>query len=147
MDARAKGRVVVGVDGSESALRALEWAAEEARVRGVGLFVVTCWQFPALVAAGPFQAPIAAEMLEEGARETLDATVERALGPEDERDDVLAEVREGPAPLRLVELSEHAVMVVVGSRGRGGFAGLLLGSVSQHLAGHARCPVVIVHGR
>lgn len=146
VDEQAKGRIVVGVDGSEGSLRALQWAAEEARVRAVGMLVVTCWQFPALVAAGPFQPPIAAEMLEEDARETLETTVERALGPEVERDDVLAEVCEGPAPLRLVELSKHAAMVVVGSRGRGGFAGLVLGSVSQHLAGHARCPVVIVHG-
>ncbi len=84
-------------------------------------------------------------MLEDGARTTLQDAVDRALGPEDEHGDVLAEVCEGSASQRLVELSTDAEMLVVGSRGRGGFAGLLLGSVSQHVAEHARCPVVIVH--
>lgn len=150
MREQAKGRIVVGVDGSESALHALEWALEESQLRGRGLLVVTCWTFPALVAPVPFQPPIAAEMLEDGARQTLEATVDRALaacgrGGGVERDDVLVEVCEGPPSLRLVELSKDAEMVVVGSRGRGGFAGLLLGSVSQHVAEQAHCPVVIVH--
>ncbi|HZR12969.1 MAG TPA: universal stress protein [Acidimicrobiia bacterium] len=142
---QAKGRIVVGVDGSDGSVRALAWAAEEARLRGIGLLVVTCWTFPALVAPMPFQPPIAGEMLEDGARTTLQDAVDRALGPEDEHGDVLAEVCEGSASQRLVELSTDAEMLVVGSRGRGGFAGLLLGSVSQHVAEHARCPVVIVH--
>lgn len=147
MQENAKGRIVVGVDGSDGAAHALTWAAEEARLRGVGLLTVTCWQFPALVAPMPFQPPIAAETLEDGARQMLEETVERVLGPDDDRDDVLAQVCEGSPSLRLVELSKHAEMVVVGSRGRGGFAGLLLGSVSQHVAEHGHCPVVIVHGR
>ncbi len=57
---------------------------------------------------------------------------------------VTIEVLDGAPSLRLLDFDRSAAMLVVGSRGRGGFAGLLLGSVSQHLAEHARCPVVIV---
>jgi nucleotide-binding universal stress UspA family protein len=144
MEAEANGRIVVGIDGSEASDRALWWAAEESRLRGLPLLVVTCWTFPALVAPVPFQPPINADVLMGEAQAVSKATVERVLGRDADTLDWESVVVEGPPSLRLVELSRTAAMVVVGSRGRGGFAGLLLGSVSQHLAEHAACPVAVL---
>jgi nucleotide-binding universal stress UspA family protein len=139
----SQGWIVVGVDGSEPSLAALRWAATEAHRRGVGLQVVTCWSYP-MLPWGPYQPPLSSQDFEAEAREVAEATVEKALGPDRTGLDVQVLVREGAASLRLLEFEEAADMIVVGSRGRGGFAGLLLGSVSQHLAEHARCPVVII---
>jgi nucleotide-binding universal stress UspA family protein len=144
MDVEVKGRIVVGVDGSEAADRALFWAAEESRLRKLPLLVVTCWTFPALVAPVPFQPPISMDTLAAQAREVLKAALERVLGRDADALDWEGEVLDGQPSSRLVELSKGAAMVVVGSRGRGGFAGLLLGSVSQHLAEHASCPVAVL---
>ena len=83
---------------------------------------------------------------EADARNAAETELEKELGADRAGLDVEVEVIEGPASLRLLEFDRVAAMIVVGSRGRGGFAGLLLGSVSQHLAEHARCPVVIVPG-
>jgi nucleotide-binding universal stress UspA family protein len=138
-------RIVVGVDGSDPSVRALRWAMGEARLRRVELLVLSCWTLP--VTGG---IPVTGEswddrMFSDTARAAL-----RACAAEAELDaaDGLRwseEVRCGSPAERLTEESEHAEMIVVGSRGRGGFAGLLLGSVSQQVAAHSRCPVVIVH--
>lgn len=140
----AADRVVVGVDGSEPSEAALRWAADEARRRGTGLHVVTCWDFP-MLPWGPYQPPISSEALQRDARAVAEKEIANVLGESAEDLDVSVEVIEGPASLRLLDFGRIAEMIVVGSRGRGGFAGLLLGSVSQHLAEHAPCPVVIVH--
>jgi nucleotide-binding universal stress UspA family protein len=139
----SQGWIVVGVDGSEASLAALRWAATEAHRRGVGLQVVTCWSYP-MLPWGPYQPPLSSQDFEAEAREVAEAAAEKALGPDRSGLDVQILVREGAASLRLLEFEGAADMIVVGSRGRGGFAGLLLGSVSQHLAEHARCPVVII---
>jgi nucleotide-binding universal stress UspA family protein len=139
----AANRIVVGVDGSEASETALRWAADEARLRGVGVHVVGCWDFPALP-WGPYQPPLSGEGLENDTREVVEKEIENVLGAAPEGLDVSVEVILGPASLRLLDFGDIAEMIVVGSRGRGGFTGLLLGSVSQHLAEHARCPVVIV---
>jgi nucleotide-binding universal stress UspA family protein len=144
MDAEVTGRIVVGVDGSEASDRALWWAAQECRLRRLPLLVVTCWTFPALVSPVPFQPPVSAEVLAGEAQAVLKDAVERVLGRDADTLDWEGEVLEGAPSLRLLELSRDAAMVVVGSRGRGGFAGLLLGSVSQHLAEHASCPVMVL---
>lgn len=139
-------RVVVGVDGSEPSMAALRWAVDESRGRGRGLHVVSCWSYPMMLSWwGPYQPPISSEELEQAAREVVERAVQEVLGDEPDVD-VTIDVLEGAPSLRLLELDAGAEMIVVGSRGRGGFAGLLLGSVSQHLAEHCRCPVVIVHG-
>lgn len=142
----AAGRIVVGIDGSEPSAAALRWAAEEARRRAVGLHVVACWSYPVMPFA-PYQLPISGEQFEADARVAAAAEIEKQLGADQGGVDVALEVLEGPASLRLLELDDNAEMIVVGSRGRGGFTGLLLGSVSQHVAEHARCPVVIVPSR
>jgi len=140
------GWIVVGVDGSEPSQAALRWAATEAHRRGVGVEVVTCWSYP-MLPWGPFQPPLSSEDFEAQAGDVAETAVDKVLGPDRGGLDVQITVREGAASLRLLDLDTTADMIVVGSRGRGGFAGLLLGSVSQHLAEHARCPVVIIRPR
>jgi nucleotide-binding universal stress UspA family protein len=163
-------RIVVGVDASPGALQALTWAAHEARLRLATLEVVHAYHGQALAAplffpsteALPAQAPtghrppdeLPAETAEERAR--FQAAVRRQA--DDLMDDLLGELGEtvkgidvrrrvvedrNPADC-LVELSGDADLVVVGSRGRGGFSSLLLGSVSHAVVLHGRCPVVVV---
>ncbi len=138
-----QGWIVVGVDGSDPSQAALRWAATEAHRRGVGLQVVTCWSYP-MLPWGPYQPPLSSQDFEAEAREVAETVVDKVLGAERDGLDVQVTVLQGAASLRLLEFDRSADMIVVGSRGRGGFAGLLLGSVSQHLAEHARCPVVII---
>ncbi|MGN6220844.1 MAG: universal stress protein [Microbacterium sp.] len=134
-------RIVVGVDGSDSSIAALRYAARLADAFDAPLEAVTTWMYPAF--ADPVL--IAQWPLEQTAADMLDDAVVRAFGdsvPEGITRTVLA----GPAARRLTELSRSCSMLVVGSRGRGGFTGLLLGSVSAACAEHAACPVVVVHG-
>jgi nucleotide-binding universal stress UspA family protein len=141
------GRIVVGIDGSDGAQRALEWAVEEARLRDATLVVVYGWQVPPIVTgSGPFDAPVVLE------QETLEAVernaedgVERQLGDVDTSGiDVQRRIEPRPPVDLVLEAATGADLVVLGTRGHGGFTGLLLGSVSQQVAHHAPCPVVIV---
>jgi len=138
----AAGRIIVGVDGSKASEDALQWAANEASLRGLGLHVVTCWT-PTVV---PYIGVVPDHEAEREAETIANAMIEEVLGSARQDLDVTVELLEGPAALRLLDFELIGEMIVVGSRGRGGFAGLLLGSVSQHLAEHARCPVVVIHG-
>ena len=140
------GRIVVGIDGSPESVQALRWALAEAKLRGAELRVVHTWTYP-YIAAGPGLDPgLDADMIDNAERlatelvtRQLDELGDETLGVDIER----AIVEGGPAPA-LLEAAEGADLLVVGSRGRGGFTGLLLGSVSQQCAHHAPCPVVIV---
>jgi nucleotide-binding universal stress UspA family protein len=137
------GQIVVGVDGSEHSIAALRWAVEEARLRGSEIVALCVWEFPhALNPVTMFT--IEAEPFEADAKAALDRAL-AAVAPGSAK--VTSRIVEGSAALRLLEASAGAELVVVGSRGRGGFGGLLLGSVSQHLAAHARCPVLVHHER
>lgn len=136
-------RIFAGVDGSSGSIAALRWAWKEAQLRGIGLDVVACWQYPVGPAIAP--PPVSAHDLEQVVRQEAEAAIQAVVGSERTAADVVLTVLEGSPSLRLLDLGATAEMIVVGSRGRGGFAGLLLGSVSQHLAQHAPCPVVIVH--
>ncbi len=142
----SEGWIVVGVDGSEESEGALRWAAKEAQRRGVGLQVVTCWSYPPMP-FGVYVPPIPSESWEAEARKAADGEIDRVLGPDRASLDIEVAVLEGAPSLRLLDYDQAADLIVVGSRGRGGFTGLLLGSVSQHLAEHARCPVVIIRPR
>ena len=137
--------IVVGVDGSEHSKAALRWALEEARLRGAALRVVHAWwAYPALVPGTPI---VSADWdaLREEAQEFARRFVADTIGePEDV--EISAVAPHGTAAPVLVEAAKDAELLVVGSRGHGGFAGLLLGSVSQQCAHHARCPLVVVHG-
>jgi nucleotide-binding universal stress UspA family protein len=133
----ANGRIVVGVDGSPGGRRALEWAVDEARRRDAVLEVVHAWTYP------PTEFTVAPEEFAVAAAEVITEAVEEAADI-DPSVAVKSEVRQQPAAPALVELSKGADLLVVGSRGRGGFAGLLLGSVSQQCVNHGHCPVVVV---
>jgi nucleotide-binding universal stress UspA family protein len=138
---RGTGRIVVGVDGSPSSRAALRWAARQAALTGARLHAVIAWTVP--VTYGPMPVPDWGADWEESARATLEEVVRTELG--DRAGEATVEVSEGGAALVLLDAAKDADLVVVGSRGHGGFAGLLLGSVAQHVTTHARCPVLVVH--
>jgi len=143
VDEQSSARVVVGVDGSDASLEALRWAAREAQLIGATLQVVTAWQYPA--GFGWTTAADRAE-LEGGARSMLEAVV-RPVRVEHPDVAITLSVREGHPAAVLIEAGDGADRLVVGSRGRGAFASMLLGSVGLHCAHHAPCPLVIVRDR
>jgi len=135
-------RIVVGVDGSEPSRRALRWAAEEARRREAILEIVHAWH-PPYSGGYPYQTSAMA-LFERDAKSTLDGVLaDPVLRGVPAVEPIL--VQEGAARAVLAA-AKGADLLVVGSRGRGGFAGLLLGSVSQQVAQHAHCPVAIIPG-
>jgi nucleotide-binding universal stress UspA family protein len=139
------GVVVVGVDGSDHSMDALCFAASEAHLRGVPLRVVCGWT-PPVIGDFPARAILDLEPFEPAARHTLDAML-TAVGSELEGIEVEPVVAVGSGATALLEHCSDADLVVVGPRGRGGFKGLLLGSVSQQVVLHAPCPVVVVRHR
>lgn len=137
--------IVVGVDGSDNARAALEWAFGEARLRKANLHVVTVWTYPYVIATpGAGAAAATLSELEDSAKATLSESIQAVVGAGDPDVRVTTAVTEGPVTRTLLDAAKGADLLVVGSRGRGGFAGLLLGSVSQSVSHHAPCPVVIV---
>lgn len=151
------GTIAVGVDGSAGSDAALRWALAEARLRGARLSVIHAYQTPQLtvgdlgIVAGapaavfsPEQVDRLRSAVESDAHNVIEAALRQA------GDDALAGVEverqavEGPAVRVLIESARGAELLVLGSRGRGGFLGLLLGSVSQQCAQHPPCPVVIL---
>ena len=134
-------RIVVGIDGSPGSRQALRWAQDEARVRGCTLTAVIAWSPTPMAVGGGLPPRIPDLAPDASAREVLDLTVDEVLG-----DDPAVERRvEHGAPAKvLVDLSGEADLVVVGGRGRGGFASAVLGSVSQQVAQHSHCPVVVL---
>lgn len=133
--------VVVGVDGSEHSKKALAWAARYAASIGAPLTAVTVWRGELNYG---WTGPIPDNWdPESDANQMLEREVNEVLGSERPAT-VNFRVVQGPPARVLVEASEHASAVVVGSRGRGEFAGMLLGSVSAHVTAHARCTVVVV---
>jgi nucleotide-binding universal stress UspA family protein len=135
------GKVVVGVDGSPGSIAALRFAVEEARLRGADLAAVSAWT---LSLAGDVPGGFVPSLREDFAKEAAEV-LDDGLGQLDTTGITIERVvEEGTAARTLVEAAKGADMLVVGSRGRGGFAGLLLGSVSQQCAHHATCPVAIV---
>ncbi len=141
------GNVVVGVDGSEPSLNALRWGAFIASATGSTLVVASVWQpTPAfgLVSEGWGASPAVIDP-DALSREALDAAVGSVFGdtPPVELD---RRVLRGNTAQVLLELSTDARMLVVGSRGHGGFASLLIGSVSAACTEHATCPVLVIHG-
>jgi nucleotide-binding universal stress UspA family protein len=140
-----KDRIVVGVDGSETAELAVRWAAAEARERGATLELVAAWEVPTNAYGFGF-APITEDVVK-GLMKGADENIGKALDEvRNEAGDieVMTTIREGQAAGVLLDESKDADLLVVGSRGMGGFRELLLGSVSQQCAHHATCPVVIV---
>jgi len=142
------GRIVVGIDGSDHSKNALRWALAEARLRDASLDVVSAWLLP-VYATGYGFAPgdlVDPKIIGDAAAAQLDETVTEVVGDASGLTLTRKSV-EGMAAQVLVEEAEGADLLVVGSRGHGGFAGLLLGSVSQQCAQHASCPVVIIRDK
>ncbi|MGW6918571.1 universal stress protein [Kitasatospora sp. NPDC054939] len=139
-------RIVVGVDGSPSSERALRWAADYAQAVGGTLNAIAAWEYPAFFGWSGLSVPPAAGFdPQELAGRILAETVTKVLGHEPEIR-VTEAVLPGNAAQVLLEAVGGAALVVVGNRGRGGFTGTLLGSVSRHLTERAPCPVVVVRG-
>jgi len=148
--------VVVGVDGSAEAQEALRWALAEGRLRRAPVRVVHAWTFGYIGSSAegylygdgwinPYDSPgVDLNDLHSAAEELLERSLadvgEEATGVEIER-----VVVQGAAAALLVSAAAPGDLLVVGSRGHGGFVGLLLGSVSQQCVHHASCPVVVVH--
>jgi nucleotide-binding universal stress UspA family protein len=153
------GTIVVGIDGSPGSDGALRWAMDEARLRGSKLRVVHVYDLPqvALSEAGVGAAGIPAPTVmtrddaervqssaEEQARGIVEGALQRAGGEAADRPDTEVAVLGGPVAQTLIDAGRDAELLVLGSRGRGGFLGLLLGSVTQQCAHHPPCPVVIL---
>lgn len=135
-------KVYVGVDGSEGAARAVRWALGEARARDADLIAVMAWSY---IDQRPMHGhkPFEAEYTSHTAHEALREYVEDAIGHDDATSVKLEVVCDTPVH-GLLSATEDADLIVVGSRGQGGFKELILGSVAHQLTMHARCPVVVV---
>lgn len=137
-------RIVVGVDGSPSSKAALSWAVRQAELTGATVEAVIAWHHPVMFGAAP-SAPMALAVadFEGDAAAVLRYAINETVDSE-ERVKISSTVRLGNAAQVLLEEADGADLLVVGSRGHGGFAEALLGSVSQHCVHHAKCPVVII---
>lgn len=145
-----KGTIVVGVDGSDESKAALRWAIDEARRRQAKLVCVHAWLFPSVVDPTGVATRLAADVLatlRDDANELLESVLADVVSEADADVEIVSSVVEGPPASALISAADAADLLVVGSRGLGGFRGLLLGSVSQQCAHHANCPVVIVRLR
>ncbi|AVZ39885.1 MULTISPECIES: universal stress protein [unclassified Dietzia] len=139
-EALSPDRIVVGVDGSRPSLSALRRGAQIAAALDLTVEAITTWDYPPMIDAYY----TADWTLDEDAAKLLATAVDDAFDgspPEGLRQTVL----QGPAARLLIEHSRGAYMLVLGSRGHGGFVGLLVGSVSSACAAHAHCPVLIMH--
>ena len=134
--------IVVGVDGSTGAAQALEWAVEEAALDGARLTAVEAWSRPVIYGA---YAEVAVPY-DERIRESVAANLQDAVEKVADGVDVSQLVEEGPAVQVLTEAAKEADLLVVGSRGTGGFASLLLGSVALGCAHHSAAPVAVIRG-
>jgi nucleotide-binding universal stress UspA family protein len=137
------GVIVVGVDGSEGAALALDFAVKEAALRGSKLRLVSAWEIPASVLASV----VAGKEFYEEFRENA-VTVAREAAARVEAHTPLVEheemVVEGQAAKVLLDSAADAELMVVGRRGQGSLREMLLGSISRHVVAHAKCPLVIV---
>ncbi|MFF0867057.1 universal stress protein [Nonomuraea sp. NPDC003560] len=136
------GRVVVGYDGSQDAQAAMEYAVEQARARGARLHVVSAWQMPVF---SPY-AVTYNSLIEDLMREETGAARERVVPWREANPDlVITDEQPCAHPVTaLMQAAGSADLVVVGSRGRGGFASAVLGSVSHGVLHHVTCPVAVV---
>jgi nucleotide-binding universal stress UspA family protein len=137
--------IVVGVDGSPGSRKALTWAAAEAADHGADLIVVNVWEHTLLPPAGSVS--VSEHYVPDPSQRTTEdlvGVIKEELG-DDPPVRVQPQVKQGRPAKVLIDESTNADLLVVGNRGHGGFAGLVIGSVSQHVAAYAKCPVTVVH--
>jgi len=148
IDSTASGQIankpiVVGIDGSESSKAALRWAAKLAPSIGGGIHAIVAWEYPMMMGweggIPDWWRP------DEDAKKILDEALNEVFG-KTPPEGLVGSVRQGHPTNVLLEASKGAQILILGSRGHGGFVGLLLGSVSSACAEHATCPVLVVHG-
>ncbi|MGO8864058.1 MAG: universal stress protein [Acidimicrobiales bacterium] len=133
-------QIVVGIDGSAPSLEALDWAAEQAALTRSPLEIVTTWEWPMTYG---WAVPLPAEYdPKEIAQKTLEEAADGVRAKYPDMEITTRALQGHPAPA-LVEASKGQKLLVVGSRGHGEFVGMLLGSVGEHCAAHAHCPVLI----
>jgi nucleotide-binding universal stress UspA family protein len=140
---------VAGVDGSPSSLSALRWAIVQAALTGATVDAVLAWHYPDQATSGGYGMAAAAiepaaDFAEIGGKTLADAIC--TMSPDSDVRIRARVVEDNPARA-LLDASAGADLLVVGSRGHGGFAEALLGSVGQHCVQHATCPVVIIRGQ
>jgi nucleotide-binding universal stress UspA family protein len=136
--------IVVGVDGSPGSRTALKWAAAEAADHGAELVVMNVWEHTLLPPAGSVS--VSEHYVPDESQRTADdlvKVIKEELG-DNPPVPVQPRVKQGRPAKVLIDESADADLLVVGHRGHGGFAGLVLGSVSQHVAAYAQCPVTVV---
>ena len=136
--------IVVGIDGSPSSRKALTWAAAEAANHEADLVVVNVWEHTLLPPAGSVS--VSERYVPDSTQRTAEELLQIIKEELGEEPPVLVQphVKQGRPAEVLINESTNADLLVVGTRGHGGFAGLVLGSVSQHVAAYAKCPVTVV---
>ncbi|MBV9921925.1 MAG: universal stress protein [Pseudonocardia sp.] len=136
--------IVVGVDGSPSSRNALTWAAAEAAEHGSDLVVLTVWERTLLPPMGSGGVPLSP--VPDPAQRATDDLLKVIKDELGEQPPVVVQphVKEGTVAKVLIDESTDADLLVVGTRGHGGFRGLVLGSVSQHVTAYAKCPVAVI---
>jgi nucleotide-binding universal stress UspA family protein len=136
--------IVVGVDGSPGSRKALTWAAAEAADHGSDLVVINVWEHTLMPPAGSVS--VSERYVPDSSQRTADELTQVIHEELGEEPPVFVQpvVKQGRPAKVLIEESANADLLVVGPRGHGGFVGLVLGSVSQHVATYAKCPVVVV---
>jgi nucleotide-binding universal stress UspA family protein len=138
----ATDEIVVGVDGSEHSVAALQWAVDNASKTGASVVAVNVWEYPFVGDITGSVAMPTGDFMAEGARANAEHVVEKVTVPAGVV--VTVETLEGGAAHRLTQRAATSSLLVVGARGRGGFASLLLGSVATQCVNHATVPVVVV---
>ena len=136
-----QSKIVVGVDGSACSEQALRWALRQAWLTHAALYAVIAWSLPSFYG---YVAVTDSIDWAGDARLALEQAVKNTMEP-GTAVPLYEQVVQGHPAQVLLDTAHDAELLVVGSRGHGGFTGMLLGSVSQHLVCHARCPVVVVH--
>lgn len=136
-------KILVGIDGSKESLAAVRWAVEEGTYRSASVEVLHVWHV--VYMGDPMGISTGASIgdVEQSAQLVIDEAL-AGIGAAGDAVQLTGRTVEGAAAKVLLEAAEHADLLVVGRRGRGGFFGLLLGSVAQQLSHHAPCPLVIV---
>lgn len=142
-------RIVAGVDGSPSSISALRWAVRQAGLTGAAVDAVIAWHYP-VVAGGGYGLALMVTAggfdFSENEKKVLADAISAAVDPGSGVVVRPLVVQGNPAQV-LLDASGDADLLVVGSRGHGGFTEALLGSVSQHCVHHAQCPVVVIRGQ
>jgi nucleotide-binding universal stress UspA family protein len=139
-------RIVVGVDGSQGSITALKWAVVQADLTGATVEAIASWQYPVQygTAYGWTASAFEGDTYAATMAKALDDTVAEVTAQMSNPVTVLAQVVEGHPAEVLLQAAASAELLVVGTRGHSTFAGIVLGSVSQHCVQHAPCPVVVV---